>query len=353
MTKRTVLVTGGSSYIITLPKSWAKNLEKNYFDMLEFSDKLERDESNRLKGLIVDLKERSNGTIVIDPLSSQDKVQKIKEYNVKDIDTDDFLFRCLIGSYIGGCDLISIDTSEEGSPPFVRQTIRRFIKSTIGQEIVEESKEKIIIKDLLNPSEMPFDKTIKRMYRIARGMYEDAINLFLIKKNQDLALDILSRDEDLDRLYWLVCRRYNTILQSQITGEIDSTPIIKATNIFQVAKNIERIGDHSVRIVNNILNITVSLDNEFIESIKSASQVALEIFNRSIDSFFDHDLRASNSNIEAVKHFYKLYDELTEKASLQDGRNAISLGFIFESMRRIAEYAIDISENAINYIIEI
>ena len=67
-----------------------------------------------------------------------------------------------------------------------------------GQEVIEETDSLIMIKDLLvNPAEMPFDNTIKRMFVIVRNMHEDAI-ASLETHNQTLAADVINRDMDSD-----------------------------------------------------------------------------------------------------------------------------------------------------------
>jgi len=40
--------------------------------------------------------------------------------------------------------------------PHAKMTVRKFTQNTIGQEIVEETDTKVVIKDILNPAEMPF-----------------------------------------------------------------------------------------------------------------------------------------------------------------------------------------------------
>jgi len=74
---------------------------------------------------------------------------------------------------------------------------------TIGQEVAEETDTLIMIKDLLNPAEMPFDNTIKRMFVIVKNMHGDAITA-LETHNNALALDVINRDMDSDRLNWLI-----------------------------------------------------------------------------------------------------------------------------------------------------
>lgn len=61
---------------------------------------------------------------------------------------------------------------------------------------------------------MPFDRTIKRMaIIIVKGMHEDTFN-FLESKDEILANDIIERDNDVDRLHWLVARQHNMLTQN-------------------------------------------------------------------------------------------------------------------------------------------
>jgi len=60
----------------------------------------------------------------------------------------------LIGSYIAGYTTITI-TSKARLPAPIRMVVRDFSQMTIGPEVVEETDTTIILKDLLNPAEMP------------------------------------------------------------------------------------------------------------------------------------------------------------------------------------------------------
>ena len=108
------------------------------------------------------------------------------------------MFRILIAAYIMGYSRIVLKSSKKFKP-FIRDCVAHFTQIAIGPEIIEESNQNIVIKDLLNPKEMPFEKTIKRMYIIAESMHEDAITA-LKSRNKDLADEIIKRDDDIDRL---------------------------------------------------------------------------------------------------------------------------------------------------------
>ena len=327
---RRVQMTGGSSYVITLPKEWVKssNIKKN--------DPL---------GLLI----QSDGTLLITTKMTQDQAERVKEFNVSDVTNQTYLLRRLIGAYISGYNCIKIKSSKR-MPPDIRVIVRRFTQTTIGQEVVEETDTSIILKDLLNPTEMPFDKTIKRMHIIVKSMHEDAMHA-LENSDRKLAEDVVSRDNDVDRLHWLVARQHNIILRNvslaekmNVTTEISSTFAL-------ISRIIERIGDHEVRIAQNILKLVDNTVNqEIFDHIHSASDLALDIFNKSVGSFYKKDIKASNENIESVKRLESICEKINTLALQQKGVTAISVGYIVESIRRIGEYAEDISETAINYL---
>ena len=331
MEVRKVQMTGGSSYVITLPKEWIKanNIIKN--------DSL---------GLIG----KPDGSLLITTNIMEKKIQRIKEFFVNEKTSDSFLLRQLIGAYIAGYTSIRLQ-AEHRMPLKVRSGVRTFTQITIGQEVVEESDRTILIKDLLKPAEMPFNSTIKRMHLIVKSMHEDAVKA-LETGNKKIVEEVLLRDNDVDRLHWLVARQYNIILRNiDLTEKIDMT-LSLATTYFLISRIIERMGDHVVRIAKNVQNlIDDELSKKTKEKIQRASDIALDIFNKSIGSFFRKDVVFSNKNIDSVQNLEILCEEINSYATKQNGSVALAIGYITESIRRIGEYAEDLSETAINYLV--
>ena len=277
------------------------------------------------------------------------QTQKFKIFKVNDRTNHLFLLRQLVGAYIAGYNSINI-MSQKRMPSKVRDSVRKFTQITIGQEVIEETDNSIILKDLLNPIEMPFKATIKRMHIIVRSMYEDSINA-LMKGNENIQEEISLRDNDVDRLYWLIARQHNIILQNVNLAEKMGITIKMSLAYFLISKKIERMGDHVVKIAQNIAQIANSnLGENIIEKIQSLSNLALNIFNRSIGAFFRKDITESNRNIESVKKLEKICEEINKLTLDQKSNIAISIGYIVESIRRIGEYAEDISETTINYL---
>jgi len=330
---RRIQMTGGSSYIVTLPKEWIKKQDISKNDPI---------------GLI----NQSDGTLLITPKIEREHTQKIKEFDVSNIINQDFLLRRLIAAYISGYNSIVIKSSSRMSPQS-KMTVRKFTQTTIGQEIVEETDTKIVIKDILNPAEMPFERTIKRMHIIVKGMHEDIMTA-IQRNDKKLAEDVLTRDNEIDRLHWLVARQYNIILQNVSFAEKMGITIELASTSFLISRIIERIGDHVIRIAKNTVNITdKKIDESVIEKLESASRLSLEIFNQSIFSFLRRNVKTANDTIERVSKLETKCKEITKLILKQKGEYAISIGYVVESIRRIGEYSGDISENVINHLIGI
>jgi len=327
-----VQMTGGASFVVTLPKDWAEG---------------QKIKKNDPVGIIV----QPDGTLVITKKITEEPLQRIKEIDCNNISDPAYLFRVLIGSYITGFNVIRLTTKQKFSP-FVRTVVRDFTQMTIGQEVVEETENLISIKDLLNPAEMPFDNTIKRMYVIVKNMHNDAITA-LETHNKTLAEDVIKRDIDADRLNWLIARQTNMImLHASLSRKMGISQAV-AMHYYILSRIIERVGDHAVRIAEHTIPIIdTELDKKTLSMIKKSSIVSLEIFDRSIVSFFNADMKEANRNIESINALENLCGEINNQVLKQDLLVAISLTYISESIRRAGEYAGDISETVINLLVE-
>jgi phosphate uptake regulator len=281
MELRKVQFTGGSSYVLTLPKEWID------------AEKIKKNDSLGVEVL-------QDGALLITRSIDQEPAQRTKEFDLAAITEPAYLFRLLIGAYISGYTVLVI-RSQQRLPPFVRVVVRDFTQMTIGQEVIEKTDTVITLKDLLNPTEMPFDNTIKRMFMIVKAMHEDAITAIL-PQNQTLSSDVAARDNDVDRLHWLIARQTNMILfNATLSREMGVSPMM-ALHYFTISRIIERIGDHAERIVRIAQPIiTKGIDPEIMGKIAEASELSVGLFNRSIVSFFNNDMKKANQNIESLR----------------------------------------------------
>ena len=325
---RKVQKTGGSTYIISLPKEW---IDKHGIQVKD----------------TIGILSQPDGNLLITPYISSEKLIREKKFDVDEIKNSDFLFRLLVGAYIMGYNIIEVKSSKKIESQ-IRDTVSNFRKITIGTEIIEETDNNITIKDLLDPKEMPFEKTIKRMYILANGMHEDALKA-LETGDKRLAEKVIESDDEIDRLNWLVERQAHIVLRDIILCQKLGITLEDASNYKFIGRFLERIGDHAVKIARNVLLIDYQkIDKELYKNIMNASRISLDLLNMSLDAWLQNSLTLANETIESTKKLTKACNFIKINPNSE---YLVEIGFIIESIRRTGEYSSDISEIIINNLI--
>ena len=89
------------------------------------------------------------------------------------------------------------------------------------------------------------EKTIKRMSDLVQKMVTDVLNAY-VKKDIDMADELRLRDEDVDHMH-------NTLFRELLTYMMeDPRNITPCMHMMFIAKNLERMGDHTTAIAEQI-----------------------------------------------------------------------------------------------------
>ncbi|EQD81200.1 phosphate uptake regulator, PhoU, partial [mine drainage metagenome] len=120
---RKIQKTGGSTYIISLPKNWVTSRGLHAGDVLTFAP-------------------RPDGSLQIQPEegSSTEVLRRVVAIS-NDMD-EEHLLRRLIAEYIAGSTLLEIRTPTRMSAR-TRDIVRGFAQRVIGPEIIEETAESV------------------------------------------------------------------------------------------------------------------------------------------------------------------------------------------------------------------
>jgi len=285
-----------------------------------------------------------DGTLIIEPMGGN-KGSREMVLNVGD-EFGDVLERKLIAAYLGGSERIKV----VGSPIQSQQkkVIRGVCQRLIGPEIIEESADMVMIQDILNPLEMPIRKSMLRMSMIVDSMQADSIHA-LITGDVDLAQDVVGRDDDVDRLYLLIAKQFRSILKDRTFQDNDDISIERRFDLRLCALSLERIADHAQKIAkiaveSGDMSIPVSMETH----LKSLCETTRRMVRDSVSALNTLDTTLANSAMEqksAVEHEIALLEKSVFNAEYEV---ALSLGIITDSMGRIADYATNIAEVAIN-----
>jgi phosphate uptake regulator len=328
METRKVQFTGNSTYTISLPKEWVRKMGVKTGDFLALS--------------IGD-----SGTLNISPSISEARSSRIKEFTIGK-ESPVHLERMLIGAYVMGFDTITV-RAKERIDNSMKERIRHFTRSVTGVEIVEENISNIVIKDLSDPLELSQEKGVRRLHLIVKSMQEDAVNAFM-NNDTSLAVDVINRDYDADRLYWIIMKVHNMMMKNMALSEKLGITVDESNSFFQIARYLERIGDHAVQIAKSAGELReFQPEGEVKEKFAGAHQTAIRMLDGAMNAFFRRNVEEANRVIDQREMLKDLLSELSRKIQKIRGEEAISMAMIEESIRRTAYYATDICEVSINY----
>lgn len=325
---RRVQKTGASTMTVSLPKDWI--------------------EANSIKpGTPVVVKALADGTISIDPKMQRDKVESRKVIMVDEDETTEHLTRKLIGAYLAGYNIIEV-RSKGRLELDLKHGVKEISRLVIGPEVIEETSNTIILHDLSDPVELPQAKCVRRMHLIVHSMHKDAI-ASMQEEDEALAQDVIDRDADVDRLYWMAVKQYNLILKDRKLSEKIGVDIYEGMSLMLVARGIERIGDHAEKIAHNSIMLAKSGDAlGGLEEIVKLSAQAIKILDMAMEAFFLKDIKSANDIIDMGDKLVQQCQDLNITARMPTNVSAVVKTSVLDSITRTTMYAMDIAEIAIN-----
>nr|WP_082087351.1 phosphate uptake regulator PhoU [Methanococcoides methylutens] len=326
METRKIQQTGGSTYIVSLPKRWAER-------------------AGITTGSQVTLQPQQDGTLNI---AAEGTSRTQKKKNIIDVNgcVGDDLVRLLIAAYISGSDMIELRASRIQVDQ--KKIIRSLCHKLIGPEIIEETANSVLIQDLLNPSEVSIKKSVRRMFLIANSMLNDAMQA-LKDHDLDLALDVIERDDEVDRLYLLISKQFRTVLRGSRLPDTSETTIDEYHDLRLSASSLERIADHALKIAKTAATLDTPIPEDTMELIESSCTTSSAMVEDAIDALYNQNTDLANQVIEKVDGTKTRINELN--ASLLDLNSPeaiVALGTVADSIDRIGEYGANIAEFAIN-----
>ena len=115
---------------------------------------------------------------------------------------------------------------------------------------------------------------------------------------------------------------------------------------------VERTADHATNIAKYVQLLKRHLNNEFLIAIQEMNEVAISSFETSIESLFRRDYLLADSVISKANSIVGLEHKVLLSSKETDIEEAANLRLVIESVRRIAEYSMDIAEIVLNMTIE-
>ena len=115
--------------------------------------------------------------------------------------------------YIGGAETIIVKFSPQAFG--LRRQIKDFIRRrVVDMEIVEEASDRLIVQSMVSATELAVVDVAGKMMRLVGNMLTDLI-VGLDRDDVTLLKDVIERDDEVDRLYWLMERQLKRAAMSR------------------------------------------------------------------------------------------------------------------------------------------
>ena len=321
--KRRVQLTGKSTYIISLPKEWTSTVGLNKGDEV-------------ILEILPDLALR------LYPIKEGVTIKLCKNVDLKLNNFETAIIET-ISAYLAGYDKIKVKTQANNA--IINKKLIETIKNKIiGLEILEETSDSINMYSILDDASILLLDVLKKLVVTVNSMLDDIEVVLSDPKNKEVIMNIVARDNIVDKLFLFALRNLNQILTGRVP--LSNTPMKNLSEALYLTiglKGIERIADHTEVIAKHILeNDGLNIPTELIDVYKSVKELTKKALNAFI---------SVNKNVasEVLQRILQLKPkEISFTLGNLDIHDALRLQFILESIKRIIAYTIDIIEATID-----
>jgi phosphate uptake regulator len=319
MDLRKIQKTSSGTFFVCLPKAWA---EKNGLD----------------RGTHVSITETADGTLVINQKYNVERTPQVAV-----ITPSPLLDRLIIEKYLLGYDIIQVEAKDRISP-LDRERVKHASTRLVGLEIVEENHSKIVMQCLLEPSTFPPQKILRREYSIVSGVHRDAVTA-LLEGDQELAKNVVARDNEVNRLYFLLVRILRTVIQNPGLSEKLGILPIDCLDYRLAASLVESIGDHAASIGKTVIELAdAKIPSNLSDLILQLHKTAYDAHENAISAVFYHDVsiaesvRAEREKVDSI--FHEIETSILDLPA-EIGQHLLTIA---SSINRIYDNSLDIAD---------
>lgn len=315
---RKIQQTPTGTFFVCLPRDWAK------------LHKLQ-------KGTQINIEVTGGGKLLVDPAYDVEQQPKIVTLNISP-----YLSREIVGRYLLGYDIIRIEAKDR-----IDSNVRNLIKSTAnslaGLMIVEETTSMMMLQCLMQQPFTSPEKILQRNHASAARMIRDASSSF-INLDTDLAKNVIERDVENNKFYFLLVRILRTIIQNPRLSEKFGITPIECLDYRLAASIIEAIGDVCVQMASTTLALSGTFSGCVRKLLIELQSLCFEANEQAFKSFLNRDI----SLAENVRNLRVLVGENCSKIESAAKESAIALMpqilAIVSFLRQIYEASVDIAD---------
>src|SRR5213594_3380524 len=309
--------TPDGTYLVTIPKAWAKRAGLG-------------------AGSVISYEERQDGRLLLSP-----KIDEERQPLETMIEASPLVRREIIERYLLGYDIIRIQAKDTITPE-LRDEARRTTKRLVGLEVLEEDSKRIVIQCLIEPSLLIPEKILRRLEMLSMPMQLDATRAF-VDSDLELAKNVVERDEEVDRWYFLLVRLVRAAISDTYLLEKIKVSSVDCLDFRLLASYIETFADYAVTIAENTQGgVTIPKEEQALLEKIGASVNAM--YRDAVGSVLSRDLKLASSVGPRFKDTKKQLSEAEARLAGSARPLVNHLVAVTIALNRMCEISVDISD---------
>jgi len=313
--ERTIQLTGGTTFTVSLPKEWASEHGVDAGDVVEVFSR--------------------PGHLLVRPAS--DRERSGVTIDAADAAPADLAWR-VAAAYVAGCEEVRIESAPDREQ---RRAIREAIGGLVGFEVHAEDDSRLVARTMLDVGDLSPEQTLVQLQLTALSMHEAAVEA-LRDGDVERARRVVGQDDDVDRLFGLASREFHRSLVDVSVGRHEGA--FTTFEYYAVARQLERVGDHAERIA-TVADRGAEPPEDVGEELAALAERSRAIVRRAVSGLIEGEPPATLAAVvadadEVVADAADLDRRLYEQ-SLADG---YLLSTVLDSVVRTAEYGVNVAE---------
>jgi phosphate uptake regulator len=321
---RKVQLSGGTTYTVSLPKVWAR-------------------EHGIEAGSVLALHPNDDGSLLVE--STVDRETAERSATV-DVGTDDeaTVGRTVRAAYTVGLDSLTL-VDRTGHPTERRQAVEEALRGLSGFEVLETTDSRIVLRNLIDAENVGVGRSANRLRLVMLAMHRDAVTA-VVDGDEDLARQVVRRDEEADKLFAMVTRYFRRSLYDLAEIERLERSRDDLFELYYAARQFERVADHAVKVAGFALEPGGDVAAAHADRVSALARDSRGLVDDAADVVLGGAgcdaatdvLAAHGGVVERIEAFDRdLYDH-------DDPSAAYVLGLVVDSLRRTADYGANVAE---------
>jgi len=327
METRTVQLSGGTTYTVSLPKAWAT-------------------EHGIDAGSEVGLHPNEDGTLLVEAGGDCDSTERSASVDISTCDRD-AVRNTIHALHAVGFESVSL-RDDTGHADGDRTAVESAVAQLSGFELLEVTDTRIELHNLIDAENLDVRKSVIRLRLVALGMHRDATTA-LIEGDASLARQVVERDNEADKLFAMVTRHFRRALADLQEVEKLGTGREALFEYFYAARQFERVADHAEKMARFVLDEDATIPTDLETTVDGLANDARSVVDDAASVVLsDADLATAHGALGQRDALHEAVESLDRDLyAREDPVAAWIVGLVLDSIGRTAEYGANVAAMAL------